>query len=141
MFVVSRHGSAFAATLAVCLMLVGLAGCSKKGEDFPDLFPASGTVTLDGQPLTGAQLSFEPEVGPSSFATTDDKGNYEVFYQVGVKGAVTGTHTVRITKSTSDDPADLSGETVPPKYNRNSELTVTVAADGENTFDFALTTK
>lgn len=39
----------------------------------------TGTVTLDGQPLAGANVSFIPaDRGPLAYASTDANGNYEV---------------------------------------------------------------
>ncbi len=68
----------------VALMLM-LVGCGKSGSTLAEV---SGRVTLDGQPLVGAQLDFQPEheAGSPSFGLTDADGRYELSYKRDVKG-------------------------------------------------------
>lgn len=97
-----------------------------------------GKVTLDGKPLAGASLVFEPiDPGRASTATTDDNGEYELIYIRKDKGAKVGAHTVRITASGQD--SDRS-ELLPARYNIESNLKADVQR-GENTIDFPLTSK
>lgn len=76
--------------LCVCGLL-NLAGCS----DFPKLYPVSGKVTLDGQPLTGGGLAFVPDTAKGNTAPVDCKclidsqGHYELKSR-GVKGSDNG---------------------------------------------------
>lgn len=81
-----------AASAAVC-------GCS--GSKGPHTVPVSGTVTLDGQPLAGAEVHF---VGPgfSGFGKTGPDGKYRL-----VQGAVPGENRVYITKKVGGEPSKL----------------------------------
>ncbi len=118
--------------LAVLGMLF-LAGCSR--GDRPSLGLVSGTVTLDGKPLAGARVIFEPvEGGRASTSTTDSRGRYELIYIRTDKGAKVGPHNVRIFAGN----ADLGrAEVVPPRYNLQTTLRVEVKP-GENERNFEL---
>jgi hypothetical protein len=130
-----------------------LAGCGS-GDD-PQLGEVSGRVTLDGEPLAGAFIQFQPDQGRSSYAETDADGKYELSYMPGKPGAIVGTHTVRVTTSEEistegSGDADMGGpagtpapvtrltsERVPPQYNIRSELRKTVER-GKNSIDLEL---
>ncbi len=109
----------------------------------PERAEVSGTVILNGEPLAGAKVEFQPREGPPSYGTTDQNGRYELMFTSDDKGAVVGTHTVRIT--TASKPVDPEtkriddAKLVPPRYGVESELSVEVLP-GKNTFDFDLGT-
>jgi len=132
--------SAFPARIAfaVVLVSVGLAGCGKKeiGISLPELAPVTGVVTLDGQPLEGAIVSFEPDDlnvdRRESRGVTGSDGRYELYYIDDVKGAVLGTLRVRISKLGDDERP-----VVPDRYNSKTELSANVQP-GDNSFDFSL---
>ena len=75
--------------------------------------------------------------GRESSAVTDAEGHYTLKYLRDDMGAKIGEHTVRI--STANPHADRP-DSVPAKYNVNSELRRTVVA-GNNEFNFDLTTR
>jgi hypothetical protein len=108
---------------ASALLLPCIAGCFGRG---PELAPVTGKVTLDGEPLEGAQVEFKPMQGNPSYGTTDGQGNYVLKYTKDKAGAVVGSHVVRITTPTTF--VDESGEEtqvperVPEQYNYRSEL-------------------
>ena len=110
--------------------------------------PVSGTVTLDGQPLAGAHISFEPVEGTineTSTATTDTEGRYHLAcLSNGRMGAVPGSHRVMITTVSSDDYVDERGklprDRVPPRY-QDGSLTFDVQSDGNEDADFELRTR
>jgi hypothetical protein len=118
----------------LCLAAVGCGG-GKMGT-------VEGKVTLDGQPLKGAMVQFQPTDGrrPSA-AVTDEEGYYELRYTTKQDGAVIGKHRVQI--STYGENEDEQGnpvivpERVPAKYNVNTTL-VREVESGSNTFDFKL---
>jgi len=116
-------------------------GCGERG---PEVGEVRGLVTLDGSPLANAQLVFTPATGRPSTGVTGEDGRYELVYLRDQKGAVLGKHTVRITtlqRSTSDRGEDPPfREKIPPQYNEVTTLSTEVHS-GENTCDFALTTK
>ena len=113
----------------------------------------SGTVTLDGKPLPGALVSFQPvgegQVAPGAGSTgrTDDKGQYTLQVIGGGNGAVVGWHKVRISCPVEEGPSNPDEDRrtpqkdrVPARYNRKSELKFEVKP-GSNTADWPLTTK
>ena len=127
---------------AACFLALGICGC---GDDGPALGEVGGTVTLDGKPLPDAWVIFEPaEPGPDSVGTTDELGHYDLRYNARKTGAWVGQHTVRIGTGTVGGGDEEAGprkpERVAPNFNKDSSLRVEVER-GENTHDFALTSK
>lgn len=144
------------ATIAALAALMALAGCG----DSLNLVPVSGTVTYNGKPVEGANVTFMPETGPIGTGTTDASGKYTLTTE-GKPGAVVGKHGVMINKSSAvagassapspDDmmkmaskmgkgAASMSKPELPVKYSttQGSGLSADVKADGANTFDFPL---
>jgi hypothetical protein len=108
----------------------------------PELGEVSGQVTLDGQPLADAAVTFQPVAGEeagskvsASVGRTDADGNYELNYVKDIQGAAVGAHRVMI-----QAPLPTGQEQLPPRYNLSTELTADVQSGG-NTFDFPLTSK
>jgi hypothetical protein len=116
-----------------------MAGCS--GPD--NVAEVSGTVTLDGQPLSGARVVFNPvAAGGESSAITDESGHYTLQYTREHRGAEIGEHVVRITTQSrgdpdADPPQPRVAEKLPAKYHSKTELKATVQK-GKNKHDFAL---
>lgn len=125
----------FALSLLALLCCV-LAGCGdgKTGR-------VSGVVTMDGQPLPNATVTFEPDGGGRlSSAVTESDGSYSLIYTDEINGAEIGEHRVYISTQRSGDEdqgIESSPETVPAIYNTNTELLRTVER-GSNTFNFEL---
>src|SRR5687768_9890418 len=92
------------------------AGCGKAS-----VAPVSGRVTLDGKPLAGVHLSFQPiappgkqEPGVGSYALTDVEGKYTLLLVDNDQpGAVVGKHRVEII-ARSEVPANIDVPTRPP---------------------------
>jgi hypothetical protein len=120
---------------------VGFCGCADSGVKVPPLGQVHGTVTLDGKPLPNANILFQPVDGKSgpSQGITDSEGKYTLNHVPGHPGATITEHTVRITGKTADAIA-ADKEVVPPKYNEQTTLKVTVR-EGDNTHDFKLESK
>jgi hypothetical protein len=119
--------------LAILLLLPLVCGCHRGTR--PDLGLVHGRVTLDGQPLPDAVVSFTPDGrGRNSTAFTGGDGAYSLNYIRDVQGAVIAWHTVRIT---TGDRRSHKPELVPERYNAKSQLRQQVTA-GKNTIDFAL---
>ncbi len=80
-------------TLLSLILLVFLTGCGKSG---PVLVPVEGKVTLDGEPIVGASVLFQPpDGGRPAVATTDGQGQFRLAEEA---GAHVGVNRVAITK-------------------------------------------
>ena len=134
----------------LCIFLLawlGLCGCA--ADEYRDLklVEVSGTVTLDGQPLAGAKVSFFGDDKRDAIGVTDANGRYILMYDSKKAGATQGAKVVRITQAdvdvegaNPDPPTSGEGavkEPIPARYNRNSELKADVTPSNK-TFDFAL---
>jgi hypothetical protein len=75
-------------------LLVLATGCSKM-----EVYPVTGTVTMDGQPLQSVHVFFYPESpeGMASRGTTDEQGNFELqTMDLKHTGAIPGSHKVAL---------------------------------------------
>jgi len=139
------------ATIVAIAVMLAVAGCSSRPADEPPLGRVRGKVTMDGQPLAGVDIFFNPDKGRGSMATTDAEGRYDLCYINRTMGAKVGPHKVRI--QPTDTPAEersaagTSAGTavspppkIPAKYNQRSTLTADVKP-ASNTIDFALESK
>lgn len=142
-------GYRIAATGLMCMAL--LCGCGHGG---PERVVVSGQVTYQGQPVEEGSIRFLPKAGtqlPVSGGPIRD-GEYVVQAKGGVP---VGTHVVRITATRPDPnyrpptvpvPDGIAGDGVaqlqyiPEKYNRRTELKMTVPAGSRRMVqDFHLT--
>lgn len=133
-------------TLLVSAILAGacfLPGCTQSG---PELGNVEGTVTMDGKPLPMAYVTFRRQDGSGrpSMGCTDKNGRYELGYSLAREGALLGDFVVSISTfrdqpdvDTEGNPIPKSPETVPARYNVNSELTAKVEP-GSQEIDFEL---
>ncbi len=127
-----------AAVLVACIGLYWLMSSMMTTVEHPPLEVVTGTVTLDGQPLPHAVVTFVPqdewkpdELPAESIGVTDKEGKFELEYAKDLKGAALGNYFVRI----------MSSETnIPTQYNVKSELKFTVK-EGTNDPEFKLLSK
>lgn len=124
--------------ITLCVVLptaVVLCGCGGN----PNLFHASGTVSLDGKPLDNAFVTFIPmEGGTTSYGKTDGNGRYEMQFTDTETGAWKGQNRVEIrTGDVGAGGAPGPRERVPTAYNSASTLTADVKS-GNNEFNFEL---
>jgi len=111
-----------------------LPACRQRG---PELGAVQGTVSLDGRPLAGAIVIFEPKAGGhASRAVTDASGWYQLVYLRDTNGALVGSHIVKIFTASEDNPK----ERIPARYNKQSTLTADVAS-GANEYNFSLSSR
>lgn len=109
-------------------------GCTSRTAGYPDLGLVSGSVTLDGKPLAGIDVLFQPLQGRSSSGTTDSQGRYELLFSPVAEGAMVGQHTVSFHQT--PDEADVRSLARPFKHLRRTfEVHV---QSGRNTHDFEL---
>jgi hypothetical protein len=127
------------------ILILSLTGCGGGGEPIPELAQVTGVVTMDGAPLDGAKIIFEPQQSAdkarrrASSATTESDGSYTLQYNSDASGATPGSHKVLISKM-PDDPEQAGEQLIPAKYNNKTELTAEVK-EGDNSFDFDLKSK
>ena len=119
-----------------------IAGCSSGASDVPPLGKVTGLVTMDGQPVVGAVVEFQPANGRPSSGTTDDQGRYELIYTNELHGAIVGSHKVKISTPQyvlyNDASTTENKESIPAKYNTQTTLSAEVTA-GSNDIGFQLT--
>jgi hypothetical protein len=89
----------------VVLMFAVLTGCSKGG---PEIASVSGKVLKNGKPVVRANIAFYPSSGRPSYGTSDETGAYSLDYTEKEKGAVVGSHTVKISVGGPPPPVDAS---------------------------------
>ena len=127
----------------LAVLTTSMVGCGSNSE-YPPLGSVTGVVTLDGQPLADADVTFQPDgEGRAAIGTTDSQGRYELVYLNDVKGATLGSNLVLITtfRDGSDDGSTPEvPEKLPARYHSASTVKVDVAKGG-NTFDFDLESK
>lgn len=134
--------------LLVCL---AMGGCTSSDRETA---PVSGQITLDGKPLAGGSIVCQPIAPPGSViagkgsgGVCDADGRFTLETLDRKPGAVVGEHRVRIygPRVEKSPPKDGDGvkarEIVPFRYNHNTELTLTVPAEGTTTADFKLLSK
>jgi hypothetical protein len=102
----------------VAISLVALVGCSKQSSALTEV---SGTVTLDGKPLSGVLVTFYPVSAVSTDArrayskgTTDESGKFTLTCEDGRPGAVTGKHKVTVDWPRNYDRSVPAKPTAPP---------------------------
>jgi len=128
---------------AVCL--VGIVGCSGRPKNVAR--KVSGKVTLGGQPLPNASVTFTPSDGSPSFGLTDAEGKYNLVWgqQRGkrIEGAQIGEHSVTISTFQFGDPSAKPAkaevpEKVPFKYREGPDRLKATVKAGANEIDFPL---
>ena len=149
----------------ISISITGFVGCGE--SKWPKTYKSSGTVTLDGTPVERATITFYPLDGQKpANATADAYGAFELTSFNAGDGATPGSFAVAIQKfpaieieavpggvpfdesnNTDEGPApgsekDAESE-LPEKYGNREEsgLSATVTTDGENVFNFELTSK
>jgi hypothetical protein len=96
-------------SLLAALCLAGLTGC---GEGTGTV-PVTGTVTLDGQPLSGAAVVFAPprdSPGTPARGTTDASGNFALTTFAPKDGAIPATYDVGVSKTEGVEDAPVLPE-------------------------------
>uniref|UniRef100_A0A7C4QMT8 Carboxypeptidase regulatory-like domain-containing protein n=1 Tax=Schlesneria paludicola TaxID=360056 RepID=A0A7C4QMT8_9PLAN len=149
-------GSRFLASVILSAATLGFAGCGGQLADAPKTVPVSGTVTVDGQPVSGANVTFIP-TSPGvhgAAGSTDANGRYTLFVGNN-KGAMPGSYKVTIqyyVNKKDGTPVVITPETdmetisadikpaLPPKYADPAQtvLTFEVPAKGTDAADFKL---
>jgi hypothetical protein len=144
---------------AALIAIAAAAGCSgSRPAGRPPVYPSAGTVTLDGRPLAGATVLFQPvdPAGKPGTAVTDADGRFTAQTFDPGDGLTEGGHRVAVQKSGFVDkqgnpvreirePGDAKEvHETPKKYEdfQTSGIEVKVSPGKGNEFQpFNLTTK
>lgn len=132
--------------LLLLLVVSGaVSGCESGPTNYERLgiAQASGRVTLDGEPLVAARIVFvEPGAGFASVGETDSEGKYQLMLNSTQPGVAPGKKVVRIMTGYAQEEGELAGvETLPKRYNKDSELSAEVKPGETHVFDFDLTSE
>lgn len=110
---------------AVAAAFLALAGC---GDGGPKIVPVSGTVTLDGQPLTYGHVQVMPAGWRPASGRLDGSGRFTLTTTAPNDGCAVGTHPVVVLAGESLTPETMKWH-APSKYAdvSTSNLTVTIS--------------
>lgn len=71
----------------------------------------TGTITLDGEPVAGAHVSFSPNTNsPPAFAVSDSRGRYELRTFDPGDGAIPGKYGISVTKEVREGGTEFDSE-------------------------------
>lgn len=129
-----KHSASF---VVLTCMAVLFCGC----DWWLGITQVTGTVTVDGRPVGGAQVVFEPLTPgrPRAVAVTGRDGGYHLSRQgPGARGgAAAGRYRVKILTDTEGSNAPP----IPAAYNSRSALEFDVLPGKPNVFDVDVKTK
>ena len=153
MRVIDRTGGRIAAAICGVICSLAICGCGKSNSR-PGIatLPVTGVVTLDGKPLSGADVLFATAEGASFAARTKDDGSYQLQGLAGRGAACKGVCQVTISRYLKPDGSPLgpeefpamveATESLPPKYSFPGETTLSVDVPEQGgKFDFPLTSQ
>lgn len=131
--------------MVVLLGVVAMTAVGCGGDKYENLGEVSGTITLDGEPLKHAVITFQPQGGRPAYGKTVEDGKYTMMYTGSQSGATVGMNTITITNGGEKRDEEtgkiwFQKEEVPAKYNSKTELKFDVQP-GSQTHDFELKTK
>lgn len=93
-----NRSTAVAKVSSLVGLLLVAAGCSGgAGGAQLDVYPASGTITVDGAPRAGVSVVYSPEpdtAGNGGYGVTDAQGNYTMKSHDGRDGVPAGIYRV-----------------------------------------------
>src|SRR5262245_61420364 len=109
---------------SLLLVVLCLAGCSRRGPSLPTTVQAQGQVLLpDGRPLPGGRVELKPTANPAveAFGDIDAGGKFTLTTYKPGDGAVPGTYKVVISpydyRSRTGSPTKIAAAgSIPPKY-------------------------
>ncbi|MEM8493884.1 MAG: carboxypeptidase-like regulatory domain-containing protein [Planctomycetota bacterium] len=107
----------------------------------------TGVVTLDGEPVASATVTFHARFGRGGTGVTDRRGRYKIHYAPHQPGLPEGEYTVTLSTWRPQQPPrgrDTEGlpeiaERFPAKYSSRSESVLEgTVKPGKNAIDFTL---
>jgi hypothetical protein len=109
-------------------------GCgSRERAHVGTTVPVKGVVTYQGKPLTGGEISFEPEFGREANGAIQPDGTFVLTTFKEGDGAIPGTHRVAVSGNTSEH------STTPQKYkNATSSKVEVMVTEGKTEYTIDL---
>lgn len=124
-------------TIAVTVLTIFFLGCGQS-----ETVPVTGTVTLNGQPATEAEVLFTPSKGRMASGQTDAAGKFTLSTNKPGDGAVPGDHKVTIVQYYPPGKAPPMTGGPPPRFPAiyaeisQTPLKATVERGAKNYFTF-----
>jgi hypothetical protein len=121
--------------LVAALAALLIAGCSGEAR----LYPVSGSVSLDGQPVADGDIMFvslDGVRGPDPGKIKD--GNYALKTTEGKKRVEISASKIRPGGARGGGGEPVPEEFIPARYNMESKLGADVQPNNKNRFDFSL---
>jgi len=97
--------------LAAAVLAAVFAGCGQS-----ETVPVTGTVLLNGQPATEAEVLFTPSKGRMASGQTDAAGKFTLSTNKPGDGAVPGDHKVTVVQYYPPGKAPPMGGGPPPRF-------------------------
>jgi len=121
-------------SVSVLALAIGCGGGTPRYE-------VSGTVTYDGEPIERGEISFEPlEPGGAPEGGPIENGRFQLEATAGRKIVrIRGSRPLPPEQQDSPEMGLLYEDFIPAKYNRESTEQVEITPNGDNQFDFELT--
>ena len=122
----------FQRAIGLLLFLAFPVGCGRS-EPALKLVPVTGSVKIDGKPVAGAILFFNPMPGThgtGATAITDAEGTYKLTHASQKPGIEMGEYAVTFSKVTQPD-----GSPIPPGKTRAGVTTIEQMPKAYTTFD------
>ncbi|MCA9086446.1 MAG: hypothetical protein KDA81_20460 [Planctomycetaceae bacterium] len=145
--------------VAVCMITVLAVGCG--GSSGPEKVGVSGTVSIDGKPITQGTIAFVSLEGGRTAVTQITDGEYELAktdgpypgeQKVTIQAFEKTGRTITVTKDLPGPPdegsaippgglkLDETKQVLPERYNTKSELKVSLESGYNSDVNFELTT-
>ena len=81
--------------LVLTILVLMLTGCGSEG---PEFVPVSGTVSLNGKPISEAVVTFVPkQAGKPAMGFTDKQGHFSLSTSEGDDGVIAGPYYATVT--------------------------------------------
>lgn len=147
----NHPGRHFGNCLSGFVLMLIACGCG--GSEGPVTVSVKGSVSLDGKPVSSGQIIFNDVSGTEkayagvikdgafSFPSTAGQKKVSISSPQEVAGSSTIVGGTPGDPVSAENPAPQILESIPPKYNDQTELTADVTTNGDNTFPFELTSK
>ena len=122
-----------ASILVAVALIVCTLGCGG-GERDPDVVPASGSVTLDGNAIEGVTVTFIPQSGGnrSGYGMTDAEGRFEAKLGTDLAGLPPGKYRVLFQKLVLPDGSPMPRDAMAADVDARNMLPEIYSSSGES---------